>query len=96
MKSMRTAFVKVANVPSGSAADRLTPRQKTLRMLLRFLKPHIKHKEGLCNLPKPTSTRYEEEVNHYNNLNSNIKSNYPRVLSQNVPCGGDWTISWLT
>lgn len=52
MKSLRTIYSKIAHIPSGSAADRLTTRQKQVRRLCYFLKSHLKTRVGLSNLPR--------------------------------------------
>lgn len=53
MNSLRTAYSKVAHIPSGSGADRLTTRQKDLREMCRFLRSHLSKREGISNLKKP-------------------------------------------
>lgn len=49
--SLRTAYTKLANQPSGSGYGRLTARQREIMEMCRFLKCHIKTRDSVSNLP---------------------------------------------
>lgn len=58
MKSLRTIFSKVAHIPSGSSADRMTYRQREVKVQCSFLRAHIKSREGISNLPRQDVSVY--------------------------------------
>jgi hypothetical protein len=62
MTSMRTMYTKAIQLPSGSAADKMTYRQKELKTLLSFLRRHVKPLKGISNLPRVESTDPQVEI----------------------------------
>lgn len=54
MQTLRTAFSKLANQPSGSAAYNLTGRQCFILTHCAFLRSHVKSRDGISNYVSPT------------------------------------------
>ena len=53
LKTLRTAFSKLVSLPpSGSGADRLTPRQKEILEMCSFLRCHVRNRDSVTTLQK--------------------------------------------
>lgn len=62
MQTLRTAFSKLANQPSGSAGNTFTGRQSFIMNHCSFLRNHVRSREGISSYGGPTPDKQRRRV----------------------------------